>query len=565
MAYLVLNLIEGRGIPTCIGEDDTVRKALQLMQKHDFSQLPVLGANNLPIGMITYQSIIRGAKNFGLGINDLKVSTVIDKATIFSLEDSLFDILNSVMEENAVLIVDQERLIGIVTSFDSTDYFRKRAEDLMYVEDIEGVVKDFITSYYTNDIDEIDEEGLATAIQAISSDKKEANKLFRSAINRYLGEIGVDYDQGIFEEIFEEVYKPPPPKAFDELFLGQYIDLLLSKERWDYYGASFKMEPPAVLSLLDDIRNIRNILAHFKGELTLEQQDQLRFCADWIARCYNQLQVQIEEKMSADMVREAERILEELLAPDEEITGIGKGKYAPLAIWLQGQPGKVDRLKLTFEDVENIIETDLPSSAFTHREWWANDTVGHVQSRQWLDAGWRVAGKNMSTREVTFVRIKEREKAYIDFWSNFLPELKDKVDFKMKTPDPDGTNWVGLVSIPENGSQQALLGLTFALNQKFRIELYIDTGNKDTNKKIFDALLSNKDAIEKIVGAPLGWERMDNRRASRIALYQNGSITDNSEDLELLKAWIRNMLPPFYSALADKTSDLLQDISEKEI
>jgi CBS domain-containing protein len=45
----------------------------------------------------------------------------------------------------AVLIVNAEgSLIGIVTSYDTTEYFRRRVEDMMYVEDIESTLKDFI-------------------------------------------------------------------------------------------------------------------------------------------------------------------------------------------------------------------------------------------------------------------------------------------------------------------------------------------------------------------------------------------------------------------------------------
>jgi hypothetical protein len=50
------------------------------------------------------------------------------------------------------------------------------------------------------------------------------------------------------------------------------------------------------------------------------------------------------------------------------------------------------------------------------------------------------------------------------------------------------------------------------------VELYIDhdheTGAK--NKAIFDSLASQKAAIEKDFGGPLEWQRLDDKRASRI-------------------------------------------------
>lgn len=62
-----------------------------------------------------------------------------------------------------------------------------------------------------------------------------------------------------------------------------------------------------------------------------------------------------------------------------------------------------DELTLTFSEVDELVE-GLPPSAYERREWWANDTVGHVHSRAWLDAGWRVASHDLAGRSVTFAR-----------------------------------------------------------------------------------------------------------------------------------------------------------------
>ena len=48
-------------------------------------------------------------------------------------------------------------------------------------------------------------------------------------------------------------------------------------------------------------------------------------------------------------------------------------------------------------------------------------------------------------------------------------------------------------------------------------ELYIDRGDVETNKRIFDDLHSHRAEITQQFGAELSWERLDNRRASRIA------------------------------------------------
>jgi hypothetical protein len=53
-----------------------------------------------------------------------------------------------------------------------------------------------------------------------------------------------------------------------------------------------------------------------------------------------------------------------------------------------------------------------------------------------------------------------------------------------------------------------------------RCEIYIDRGGFDINKAIFDFLYNEKEKIEANFGTELTWERLDDKRASRIKLSQ---------------------------------------------
>jgi CBS domain-containing protein len=207
MPYQVKQIIEGKGMPVCVEKDDPVSKALELMIDHDFSQLPVIHRQDnfdIPEGMITNESILRGIKNFKAGIKDLKVRDVMITAPIYSLEDDLFDILDRLKNTNAVLITDAigPDLVGIVTSYDTTEYFRNRTEDLMRVEDIEVMIKELIKGAFTDEKGESDESALAVAVTQV-----------------------ISYKRGS-----KQNEKPP---SFTDLSLGDYIVLLQRKEVWN--------------------------------------------------------------------------------------------------------------------------------------------------------------------------------------------------------------------------------------------------------------------------------------------------------------------------------------------
>ncbi len=60
-------------------------------------------------------------------------------------------------------------------------------------------------------------------------------------------------------------------------------------------------------------------------------------------------------------------------------------------------------------------------------------------------------------------------------------------------------------------------------------ELYIDRGDATENKRIFDALLKEKEQIERTFGGSLHWDRLDAKRASRIKHIVNTGGYRSSE------------------------------------
>jgi hypothetical protein len=98
----------------------------------------------------------------------------------------------------------------------------------------------------------------------------------------------------------------------------------------------------------------------------------------------------------------------------------------------------------------------------------------------------------------------------LEFWSGFLQEAQGKSNlFTNISPAKD--NWIGLAL----GMTGVSMNLVVS-NKMCRAEVYINRGDKSENKVCFDFLHAQIDAIEKAFGAPLEWERMDDRVTCRI-------------------------------------------------
>lgn len=107
----------------------------------------------------------------------------------------------------------------------------------------------------------------------------------------------------------------------------------------------------------------------------------------------------------------------------------------------------------------------------------------------------------------------ERHKLRYDFWKSLLERSKQKTNLHGNIT-PGTSSWIGA------GSGVRGLGFNYAVTYKFgQAELYIDRGKDcdEENKRIFDDLNSHRAEIEKDFGDKLRWERLDDRRASRIS------------------------------------------------
>ena len=79
-------------------------------------------------------------------------------------------------------------------------------------------------------------------------------------------------------------------------------------------------------------------------------------------------------------------------------------KYAPLTTYLSKITS--NEIRLSLSEIERIIDSKLPPSAYKYEVWWANDDESHSHRLGWINAGFEVSNGNQikSTREVIFKR-----------------------------------------------------------------------------------------------------------------------------------------------------------------
>ena len=81
------------------------------------------------------------------------------------------------------------------------------------------------------------------------------------------------------------------------------------------------------------------------------------------------------------------------------------GKYTPLEHFLRDLPVTQKEVTLSFEQIERILKSKLPSSAYEYRQWWEHEKEGnHVNARAWANAGWKVDEVNLKRKWARFVR-----------------------------------------------------------------------------------------------------------------------------------------------------------------
>ena len=145
-----------------------------------------------------------------------------------------------------------------------------------------------------------------------------------------------------------------------------------------------------------------------------------------------------------------------------------------------------------------------------------------------------------------------RGERYREFFQPLIDNLREKHKFtNVRKAQPQ--NWY---SFSAGYGQRVTYGANFTGQKRARIEVYIDDGDNDRNIRLLERLEEHREEIESALGEKLDWQRLENRRACRIALDRPGSIEDDADTLSEVQNWMVDTLIKFKQVFGPRLVEL---------
>ena len=112
--------------------------------------------------------------------------------------------------------------------------------------------------------------------------------------------------------------------------------------------------------------------------------------------------------------------------------------------------------------------------------------------------------------------LAERHLLQLEFWRQLLDKAKTKTKLHAKI-SPRIKNCISV-----GAGRRGLVFNYVVRMDDAQVELYIDRGEAEWNKSVFNAFLQHKAEIEELFGGPLDWQLLPDKRASRIRYVISG-------------------------------------------
>jgi hypothetical protein len=138
----------------------------------------------------------------------------------------------------------------------------------------------------------------------------------------------------------------------------------------------------------------------------------------------------------------------------------------------------------------------------------------------------------------------------VELRHRFFEAMFDSVAIRrpgFRVPKFGYENWVGFAAGPFG-----FYDVAFTANGAVRAGIYLDMQERTSTKRLFDDLFAERLAVETAVGRILSWERLDDRRASRIVDYREIRDLDSREERRVVADWAAETVVKLMEALDDR-------------
>jgi hypothetical protein len=141
------------------------------------------------------------------------------------------------------------------------------------------------------------------------------------------------------------------------------------------------------------------------------------------------------------------------------------------------------------------------------------------------------------------------EKLRQSYWTEFRSHMEES-----NPPFPLRNPWEKLWYGVSIGRSHFRINCTIS-KQKNRIgvELYFDP---EEAEEYFELLKENQEEIEESIGSKLEWQRLENKNACRIVIYNRPVEVENREKWEEQFEWLEDNLYSFYETFSERVKNL---------
>lgn len=232
-----------------ISEDALVTDALALMGKHGFDQLPVLAGDEV-LGLFTYRSFAARLANqpklLRRGLDVLVVEDFVAEVPFVRTTDSLDGLIRALDEHDAVLVGDPDNLLAVATTTDLAAYLYRVSSPFVLVQEIELGIRALIAASCT--AEELEDCAVNTLTQKYQGDSSRL------------------------------------PQTLGAMTLDEQVSVVIDGRNFTRFQTAFGKHVDAVSLQLKPLSQLRNVVFHFKRDLSLEEMQLLVETRNWVLR-----------------------------------------------------------------------------------------------------------------------------------------------------------------------------------------------------------------------------------------------------------------------------------------